>query len=59
MLAIHWFTRDGSDTQLFAVTNDTNPLALCERYDIYPLQVSRHYIVAGDLTRRALIWSVE
>ncbi|AUR82774.1 hypothetical protein NVP1271B_76 [Vibrio phage 1.271.B._10N.286.54.B4] len=58
VLAIHWFTRDGSDTQLFAVTSDTDPLTLCERYDIYPLQVSRHYIVVGDLTRRALIYEV-
>lgn len=58
MLAIHWFTRDGSDTCLFAVTNDTDPLALCERYEIYPLQVSRHFIVAGDTVRRALIYEV-
>ena len=58
MLAIHWFTRDGSDTRLFAVTNDTDPLALCERYGVYPLQVSRHFIVAGDTVRRALIYEV-
>ena len=58
MLAIHWFTRDGSDTCLFAVTNDTDALALCERYGVYPLQVSRHFIVAGDTVRRALIYEV-
>lgn len=57
MTAIHWFTRDGSDTRLFAVTSE-EILDACVRYGIYPLQVSRHFIVAGDTTRRALMWDL-
>ena len=57
MTAIHWFTRDGNDTMLFAVTSE-EPLDACVRYGIYPLQKSRNFIVAGDMTRRALLWEV-
>jgi len=57
MTAIHWFSRDGSDTRLFAVTSE-EILDACVRYGIYPLQTSRHFIVAGDETRRALMWRV-
>ncbi|AUR92408.1 hypothetical protein NVP1171O_81 [Vibrio phage 1.171.O._10N.261.52.F12] len=57
MTAIHWFTRDGNDTRLLAVTSE-EVLDVCVRYGIYPLQTSRHFIVAGDMTRRALLWRV-
>lgn len=57
MTAIHWFTLDGNDTTLLAVATAT-VFEICDFYGLYILQVSTHFIVVGDMTRRALLWEV-
>lgn len=57
MTAVHWFTVDGNDTTLLPVTTAT-VFEICDFYGLCILQVSTHFIVVGDMTRRALLWEV-